>query len=172
MQEMVFILRFNRDYVLDILGCFNIHISFCTGCFLRADLFGTKITEILNKQQGDGSKHFNPPYKHFVFGRLVRNFDGKALIWDYHVAPIIKIKCPGGCTGKDGDLYVLDPVISSEPMLKDDFHAELESEGGSKLIGYVTCQTNTFTEESNCFDPDLDSDLMAVDIYTEFFLKQ
>ena len=127
--------------------------------------------EILNKKGGFGSKFFHPPYKHFMFGTLLRNFDGKILQWEYHVAPIIKINCPGGCTGKDGDLYVLDPVISSEPMLKDDYHAELESEFGSQITGFVTCKGNAYTEESNCFDPDPYTDTHTfLDMHTKHFL--
>ena len=113
------------------------------------------------------------PYKHFVFGDLYQNYDGDTLRWSYHVAPIIKIKCPGGCTGKGGDLYVLDPVISSEPMLKDDYHAELESneESRSHITGFVTCKANTFSFRCKCFFPEDPSPTYDLKRFTDYALK-
>ena len=122
------------------------------------------MTEILHRKRGGSLKDLGIPLKHFVFGRFGRSgledVNGEVIIWTYHVAPIIKL---GNGEG-DGELYVLDPVLSSEPMLKHDYHKALESSKltdpvtkkviTSQLTGFVTCKTNTVDTKQKCFHPE------------------
>ena len=62
------------------------------------------------------------------------------------------------------ELYILDPVLSSEPMLKHDFHKALESskfpdpdtkeEITGQITGFVTCKPKTIDVMKKCFHPD------------------
>ena len=121
------------------------------------------------------SKHFDYPFKHFVFGIFVRTIDALTKVWRYHVAPIIKIE--------DGELYILDPVVHDEPMKKDAYHAELESDANkgvdpetgqeetSKLNGFATCKPYTYEETDDCFNskPD-DLQTERVETQTKLYL--
>ena len=120
-------------------------MQFFTGCYNRAYHFSNKITEIVRKQWivSGSNPTFDFPFKHFMFGSFERTFDGQAITWAYHVAPIIKLN--------DGELYILDPVLSDKPMKKDAYHSEMAG-GSSKLNGYVTCQPDTYDEKDDCFD--------------------
>ena len=53
-----------------------------TGCFTRAHHFSLKLTEILRKEHGSGTKNFDYPFKHFMFGTFVRKFDGQTITWN------------------------------------------------------------------------------------------
>lgn len=133
---------------------------FVTGCFNRAHHFSLKITEMLRDERGSPTKHFEYPFKHFLFGTFVRTVDAGTTIWRYHVAPIIKLG--------DGELYILDPVVHDEPMKKDVYHSELENDANngvnpetgeqitSKLTGYVTCKPHTYEETDDCFNSEPD----------------
>ena len=116
-----------------------------SGCYNRAHHFSLKITEIVREQWivFGSDPTFDYPFKHFMFGTFVRKFDGQTITWNYHVAPIIKLN--------DGELYILDPVVSDKPMKKDAYHSEIGGES-SKLNGYVTCQPDTYDEKDDCFD--------------------
>ena len=127
-----------------------------TGCFTRAHHFSLKLTEILRKEHGSGSKNFDYPFKHFLFGIFARTVDAGTTIWRYHVAPIVKLG--------DGELHILDPVVHHEPMKKEDYHSELGSELNkavdaetgtevtSKVDGFVTCNPDTYEETDDCFN--------------------
>ena len=62
--------------------------------------------------------------------------------WKYHVAPAVKI------SGKE-ELYILDLSISAYPMRKSKYHAIFKK----KLTGYVTCDSETYDAEDDCFAP-------------------
>ena len=118
------------------------------GCYNRARHFATKVVEILRlKKKGS---EFNDPFTLFVYGNFVylvkKGSPGEKLTWTYHVTPIIKLK--------DGELYVLDPLISHRPIKKADYFNLLKSTEGSQITGYVTCKPGTYDgSATDCFNP-------------------
>ena len=48
------------------------------------------------------------------------------------------------------NLYLLDPSISAKPLTKSEYHSEFEG----MIKGYVTCDSNTYNIDDDCFAPD------------------
>ena len=78
--------------------------------------------------------------------------------WRYHTAPVIRL-----ADSRD-QFYILDPAISAEPILRDDWYQMMVNSralpGHDPLIikGKVTCHSDTLTPIDNCFDPDPKTD--------------
>ena len=104
------------------------------------------------------AKKFDPPKKHFIFGKLhyetknARN--GKDVSWDFHVAPALKIS-------EKNELYILDPSISPIPLTKSEYHEKIRG----VITGYVTCDSDTYDQLDDCFNPTRASfeELLSVD---------
>ena len=104
------------------------------------------------------AKKFDPPKKHFIFGELhyetknARN--GKDVSWDFHVAPALKIS-------EKNELYILDPSISPIPLTKSEYHKKFRG----TITGYVTCDSDTYDQLDDCFNPTSASfeELLSVD---------
>ena len=62
--------------------------------------------------------------------------------WGFHVVPILKL------SGNENS-YLLDPSISSNPLTKSEYHHIF----GNMISGYVTCESNTYNIEDDCFNP-------------------
>ena len=115
-----------------------------TGCDIRAHHFSLKITELVRlyaTAQFGSEKPFDYPFKHFMSGSLVVQYDGKKISWAAHVAPIIKLK--------DGEFYILDPGVSNKPLTKEAYHNKWTT-----LDGYVTCQHDAYNFAADCFNPE------------------
>ena len=113
-----------------------------------------------------------------MFGIFIRDVakgnPGEFLRWDMHVAPIIRLE--------DSELYILDPLLSHEPMKMDAVHADLGNPNNrkqhptdgriiaSELTGFVTCEPETYDLLHDCFEPvnnPTDPDIVDVDWETE-----
>ena len=115
-----------------------------TGCDIRAHHFSLKITELVRlyaSAQFGSEKPFEYPFKHFMTGSFVIQLDGERISWEYHVAPIIKLK--------DGEFYILDPGVSNKPLKKEAYHNKWTT-----LQGYATCQHGAYNIGADCFDPE------------------
>ena len=142
-------------------------LMFTIGCDLRAYLFGQKITEVLKEMLPE--ENFPPPYKQFVFGRLTFNTDNalknkngvRQVAWEYHVAPVIGL-AENTDSEKRPTLYILDPAMSAEPILRDDWYRILTKNNDStdeviipsEKTGSVTCHSDTVSLKDHCFRPD------------------
>ena len=99
------------------------------------------------------------PWKHYVFGKLIAKTPNAykirgEIIWDYHVAPIIRLK--------DDRLYILDPALSANPIMQDDWYKMLVTNPnlhnlnrhntGSGITGSVSCVETAISYYSNCFN--------------------
>ena len=104
------------------------------------------------------TKKFDPPKKHFIFGDLhyeTKNaINGKDVSWGFHVAPALKI------SGKN-ELYILDPSIRPIPLTKSEYHEKFRG----AITGYVTCDSDTYNHQDDCFNPTRASfeELLSVD---------
>ena len=66
--------------------------------------------------------------------------------WTFHVAPIIKLK---------GELYILDPSVSTIPITKDDWYGKITNNQPNRINGFVTCDPGSYDRDfSYCYDPD------------------
>ena len=122
-------------------------MSLIAGCYMRAEVFSKKIIKRLKKIFPNTK--FDLPKKHFVFGGLSAKsnstLDGKVR-WRYHVAPIVRLN--------DGMLYILDPALSANAIGKDSWYRLMDSLPGSRITGYVTCDSATYGSASYCFHPE------------------
>ena len=121
-------------------------IKFFSGCQQRAYLFAKYLTEYL-KEMYPGKK-FDPPKKHFIFGRLIFETEnaenGRDVEWQFHVTPAVKIRSLK-------PLLILDPSISPVPLTKQKYHQMFRDQG--ILSGYVTCEADTYGWLDSCINP-------------------
>ena len=132
-----------------------------TGCYTRATLFGTKITDVLKKKFP--TQQFPLPYKQFVYGSLTFNTENaipnqngdRQVSWTMHVAPVIRL------AAYPNFLYILDPAVSAEPILRKNWEGMLiknpntdtTSSTPGLISGRVTCMPSTLTDNDDCFNP-------------------
>ena len=91
--------------------------------------------------------------------------------WNWHVAPIVKLR--------DNELYILDPLMGSKPLKKDDYHLMLsvgiinaQGTGGTQgtITGYVTCRPDTYDNNDDCFNPHRATSLQTFERETKLLL--
>ena len=78
----------------------------------------------------------------------------------YHVAPALKIS-------EKAALYILDPSISSIPLTKSEYHEIFRG----MITGYVTCESDTYDHQDDCFNPEKASDEESLSVYNELYLN-
>ena len=141
-----------------------------------------KITKVLEKEFPD--KVFPHPYRQFVFGRLTFNTNNARLnengelqvVWDNHVAPIVRI------TENQNEFYILDPGLSSQPILRNDWIEMMTTNDDTtnknavpaSITGRVTCTPDTYMTQDNCFGDSImdDDDLRGFfDSETDAYLE-
>ena len=133
------------------------------GCHHRAHLFSKYL--IIHLKKKFPTKKFDAPKKHFIFGNLhykTKNAqNGKDVNWGYHVTLALKIS-------EKNVLYILDPSISPIPLTKSEYHEIFRG----MTTGYVTCHSDTYNLQDDCFNPTRASleELLAVD--QDLFLNE
>merc|ERR1712136_110296 len=101
------------------------------GCKYRAHLFSKYLTKHLKKNFP--RKKFDLPKRHFIFGELAYQTDNARLVgfrrrvvdWGFHVVPMLKLS-----GNENHNIF------------------------GDMIRGYVTCESNTYHIEDDCFAPD------------------
>ena len=86
--------------------------------------------------------------KHFAFGDLRAtspSIPGGIVYWNFHVAPMVRLN--------DNRLYILDPALCANPIEKEEWYKLMMLTHEASITGFVTCEPNTYDEESSCFNP-------------------
>ena len=125
------------------------------------------------------TKEFAFPKKAFAFGDLLFKTDNADIDhprynagepgyvrWNFHVAIIVRVKL-----SDSNKLYILDPSLSRVPLTKEQWYSTLEGSPwqsvGLRLrgsvTGYITCETNTYENDDDCLNPEIDEDAVLMD---------
>ena len=118
-----------------------------------------------------------------MYGPFTNSYDTKdgfeEVNWTWHVAPIVKLRVYDEHEKKMRDeLFILDPLMGSKPLKKDDYHLTLRLGVHSRIrtytvgtiTGYVTCHPDTFDNQADCFNPDRATSLQSFETETRTFL--
>ena len=93
-----------------------------------------------------------------MFGRMhyvttnARN--GIDVVWENHVVPALRISE----NSLSSELYLLDPSISEIPLTKSAYHENFSKNLTHRITGYVTCESDTYHVNYDCFNPEKVSD--------------
>ena len=87
---------------------------------------------------------------HWAFGDLHANstshLGGDIVPWNWHVALLIRLN--------DGKLYILDPALSADPILKEVWYKLMQRTPTSTITGFVTCDSFTYQPSNSCSNPE------------------